>query len=105
MVRQVEHRARPECHYDLALTHLPGGFLVLGFGETHGCSSGSISMSSIVRSQRFTLGSTSRIERFARNFLCRGCIVFSSGSRKSCSKGFAAPISDGLYCRAVPLSW
>src|SRR5262249_3487077 len=105
VVRQVERRARAERHDHLALPDLAVRSLGFRTGPAHTSTSGSIATSSIVRSQRFTPDPASRIERFARNFLWRGCIVLSSGSRNSWSRGFAAPASVGLYWSAVPWLW
>src|SRR5262249_4244642 len=88
MVRQVEHRAGAEGGQQLALADLamrPSASACLH------ASSSSIAMSSRVRSQTLTLGSTSRMERFALNFWCRAESFFSSGSRKSCSNHLAPP--------------
>ena len=81
VVRQVEHRARAERRHDLALPDLALGLASPALIP----SSSSISTLSIVLTQRLTLGSTSRIERFARNFMRRisGGSFFSSGLRNS----------------------
>ena len=62
-------------------------------------SSSSTSIPSKVFNHRFTLGSTSRIERFARNFLYRGGRRFSSGSRKPVQQ-WVGPADLGLVLQA-----
>src|SRR5208337_5630532 len=74
LVRQVEHRARADCHDNLTLPDLTVGFLLLVLGGAHHSSSCSTSALSMVRTQRFTLGSTSRMDRLARKYLCRELI-------------------------------
>ena len=77
MVRQVEERPRAERGDHLTLADLAMGFLEAG-GHS---SSSSTSMLSRVLIHRLTLGSTSRRDRLARNFLWRAGSFFSSGSR------------------------
>src|SRR5262249_23286469 len=80
MVRQVHHRTGTGRREQLAaadLTVWPGAWPTIHFSS----SSFSISTPSIVFSHRLTLGSTSRIERLARNFLCLGGSTLSSGFR------------------------
>src|SRR5271157_3491614 len=102
LVGQVEHRARAECHDHLTLPDLTVGFFLFVLGGVHHSSSCSTSALSMVRTQRFTLGSTSRMDRLARKYLCRELISLSSGSRNSWSRGLAAPASRWLYCKVVP---
>src|ERR1039458_3606611 len=72
--RQVRHRARTKRGDDLRLPDL--ALWSLAFCSAHWSSSKS--MLSKVRTQIFTFGSTSRIERFARHFIFQ----FRAGDRK-----------------------
>ena len=81
MSRQVEHGPWPERRDDLALSDLAVRF-DRAFA-LHASSSSCISMPSSVLTHRFTLGSTSRIERLARNFRRLDGSIFNSGLRNS----------------------
>src|SRR5262249_25345148 len=97
VVRQVHERAGAEGGHHLAVAHLA---VRSGVGSLAHSSSSTSTLSS-VRTQRFTDGSTSRIERLARNFLCRGLSFLSSGSKNVYRSGRAAP-SSCWYWRLVP---
>src|SRR5262249_45823000 len=97
VIGQINERTGPKGRNDLALAHLPVRPLLLRGGTHDSSSSASISMLSSVLSQKFTFGSTSRIDRLARNFICLDERSFSSGSRTWWSRGFPPPISIGLY--------
>src|ERR1039457_63772 len=99
MIRQIDHRPRPERRNQLTLPNLS---LRLP-NRAHKVSS-SRSMFSRVLTQMFTEASTSRRERLARNFIFGlvGGRLFSSGLRKSYNSGLAPPVSWGLYWNATP---
>src|SRR5207249_4519514 len=82
VVRKIQHGSWTKRSDQLALTNLAVRPLSSG-SPAHSVSSSSISTPSMVRSQRFTSGSTSRMERFARNFRWRAGSLFRSGCRNS----------------------
>ena len=85
VIGQVHHRAGAKRGNQLASTYLSVWSATGATTHDSASSSASISTPSIVLSHRLTLGSTSRIERLARNFLCLGGSVLSSGLRNSYS--------------------
>ena len=82
VIGQVQHGPGAKGHDDLALAHFA---VWLGSRFAAHASSSSTSVPSSVFIQRFTLGSTSRMERLARNFILGWCAgrCFNSGLRNS----------------------